>query len=75
MFMGITKIMIRLYRCAGWSKSVLYAHIIRYFSCDANHLENIKGDVPYLVHIVETYISLLTILLQTVESNHIAQVI
>ena len=67
--------MIRLYRCAGWSKSVLYAHVIRYFSCDSNHLENIQGNVPYLVHTVETYISLLTILLQTVESNHIAQVI
>ena len=32
--------MIRLCRCAGWSKSVLYAHIIRYFSFDANHLVN-----------------------------------
>ena len=29
----------------------------------------------YLVHTVETYISLLTILLQTVASTHIAQVI
>ena len=67
--------MIRLYRCAGWTKSVLYAHVIWYFSCDANHSENIQGNVPYLVHTVETYISLLTILLQTVESNHIAQVI
>ena len=66
--------MIRLYRCAGWSKSVLYAHVIWYFSYDANHLENIQGNVPYPVHTVETYISLLTILLQT-ESNHIAQVI
>ena len=67
--------MIRLYKCADWSKSVLYAHAIRYFSCDSNHLENIQGNVPYLVHTVETYISLLTILLQTIESNHIAQVI
>ena len=67
--------MIRLYRCAGWSKSVLYAHVLWYFSCDANHLENIQGNVPYLVHTVETYISLLTILLQTVESNDIGQVI
>ena len=67
--------MIRLYRCAGCSKSVLYAHVIWYFSCDANHLENIQGNMPYLVHTVETYISLLTILLQTVESNHTAQVI
>ena len=70
--------MIRLYRCAGWSKSVLYAHDyfdIRYFSCDSNHLVNIQGNVPYLMHTVETYISLLTILLQTVESNLIAQMI
>ena len=65
--------MIRLYRCAGWSKSVLYAHDIRYFSCDSNHLVNIQGNVPYLMHTVETYISLLTILLQTVGSNFIAQ--
>ena len=67
--------MIRLYRCAGWSKSVLYAHVIWYFSCDSNHLENIQGSMPYLMHTVETYISMLTILFQTVESNHIAQVI
>ena len=65
----------RLYRGAGWSKSVLYAHVIQYFSCDSNHLENIQGNVPYLLHTVETYISPLTILLQTAESNHIAQVI
>ena len=67
--------MIRLYRCAGWSKSVLNAHDIRYFSCDSYHLVNIQGNVPYLMHTVETYISLLTILLQTVESNLIAQMI
>ena len=67
--------MIRLYRCACWSKSFLNAHVIWYFSCDANRLENIQGNMPYLVYTVETYISLLTILLQTVESNHKAQVI
>ena len=47
--------MIRLYRCAGWSKSVVHAHVIRYFSCDSNHLENIQANVPYHVHTVETY--------------------
>ena len=40
--------MIRLYRCAGWSESVLYAHVIWYFSCDANHLENIQGNILIL---------------------------
>ena len=32
-----------------------YAHVIRYFSCDSNHLENIQGNVPYHVHTAETY--------------------